>query len=123
MKWKLALLTGIAVFAAIALRGESTLPADQARQHLKAGALLVDVRTREEFQTGGLSGAVNIPLDTIKTGLTNLAPDKGKVVLVHCQSGRRSAVAEKQLRALGYTNVFNIGSFDQARRIVAPETK
>lgn len=118
MNWKLSLLAGAVVFAAFALRSKAALPADAAQNHLRAGALLVDVRTPEEFKSGSLPGAVNIPVNALKSGIANHAPDKGKVVLLHCQSGRRSAGAEKELRAMGYTNAFNIGSFSQARKIV-----
>lgn len=100
------------------LRSEATLPAAEARQKLQAGALLVDVRTKEEFADRKLPGAINIPVDSIKSGITKPAPDKSTAVLLHCRSGRRSAIAEKELRALGYTNVWNIGSFEQAEKVV-----
>lgn len=123
MNWKFSLLVVAAAIVAVTLRGESTLPADAARKQLLAGALLVDVRTAEEFKAKSLPGAVNIPVDAIKTGITNHAPDKSKVVLLHCKSGRRSAIAERELRAMGYTNAFSIGSFEQAQKIVEPAAK
>jgi len=105
------------------LRAEGTLTTEEARRQLAAGAKLVDVRTPEEFKTKSLPGAVNIPVDTIKTGITNHVTDKSKVILLHCRSGRRSEIAEKQLRSIGYTNAFNIGSFEQAERAVGPPPK
>lgn len=119
MNWKLPLLAGAVALAAFALRSKSALPTDEAKKHLQAGALLVDVRTAEEFKSGNLPGTVNIPLATLKTAITSHAPDKGKVVLLHCQSGHRSAAAEKELRAPGYTNAFNIGSFARAQKLVS----
>jgi phage shock protein E len=118
MNWKLLLLVIIVGGVVWALRGESALSAEKAREYLKAGALLVDVRTGEEFKSGSLPGAVNLPVDSIKTGITNQVTDKSKVVLLHCRSGRRSAAAEKELRAMGYTNAFNIGSYEQAKKLV-----
>ncbi len=118
MKWKFALLAAVAALIALNLRADATLSTDAAREKLKAGALLVDVRTPEEFAAQNLPGAINIPVDTVKSGITNHVPDKSKAVLLHCRSGRRSAIAEKELRSLGYTNVFNIGSFEQAQRVV-----
>ena len=118
MNWKIALLATATAVAAPASRAESTLPVEDAREKLQAGALLVDVRTPAEFAAQKLSGAVNIPVDSVKTGITNHVSDKSKVVLLHCRTGRRSAIAEKQLRSQGYTNVFNIGSFEQAARVV-----
>jgi phage shock protein E len=117
MNWKLPLLAGAVVLAALALRSRAAIPASEARKHLHAGALLVDVRTPGEFKSENLPGAVNLPLDTLKSGIANHAPDKSKVVLLHCRSGSRSAAAEKELRSLGYANAFNIGSFEQARKI------
>jgi phage shock protein E len=121
MKWKFILPAAVAALIAFNLRADSTLSTGEARQKLKAGALLVDVRTPEEFAASKLTGAVNVPVDTIKSGITNHVTDKSQAVLLHCRSGRRSAVAEKELRSLGYTNVFNLGSFEQARKVV--ETK
>lgn len=118
MNWKLILFVTVAAVAVITLRGQTTLPTVDARKKLQAGALLVDVRTPSEFAAQKLPGAINIPVDVIKTGITNQVLDKSKVVLLHCWSGRRSAAAEKELRAFGYTNAFNIGSFEQAKKIV-----
>lgn len=118
MNWKYLLIAVVAVGAVFALRGGSTLPVEKAQAQFKAGALLVDVRTPAEFAEKKLPGAVNIPLDTLQTGITNHVTDKSKAVLLHCRTGRRSGIAEKELRALGYTNVFNIGSFEQAQKVV-----
>lgn len=112
----LVFLAGVSL---LALRSESVLSAEQAREQLKTGALLVDVRTHEEFATKSLPGAVNIPVETIMTGITNCATNKSQIILLHCRSGRRSGIAETELRSLGYTNAFNIGSFEQAEKIVS----
>jgi phage shock protein E len=96
----------------------------EARAHLKRGALVVDVRTVGEFQAGHLTNAVNIPLAELKTKLPGVATNQAAVILLHCQSGQRSRIAERELRALGYTNAFNIGSLKQARKIqITPEPK
>jgi phage shock protein E len=94
------------------------LSVEAARERLKQGALVIDVRTVAEFQAGHLANAVNIPLDELKTGLPRRFPDRSTVLLLHCRSGRRSGIAEGQLHELGYTNAFNLGSFAQARKIV-----
>lgn len=118
MKWIL-LLAGLAVFVfALKLRAASTLSAAAARQYLQQGALLVDVRTPDEYSAGHLPGSVNIPLDRLREELPRRLPDRQKPVLLHCRSGRRSAVAEAQLRALGYTNAFNLGSYGQAEKLL-----
>lgn len=118
MKWILLITFVVGVVFALKLRAAGTLPAASAREHLKQGALLVDVRTVAEYNTAHLTNAINIPLDQIEQELPRRVPDKGQVVLLHCRSGRRSGVAEQQLRALGYTNVFNVGSYGQAEKLV-----
>jgi phage shock protein E len=118
MKWTLLLFIGAILVIVFKLRAAPVLPAAAAREHLKKGALLVDVRTIEEFNAGHLTNAVNSPLDQIREALPHHVPDKSKVLLLHCRSGRRSGIAEQQLRALGYTNALNIGSYQQAEKIV-----
>ena len=119
MKWTLLLLIGVLLAVVWKLRAAPALPATTAREHLKKGALLVDVRTVEEFNARHLTNAVNLPLGEIRETLPRRVPDKSTVLLLHCRSGRRSGMAEQQLRALGYTNAFNIGSYEQAEKIVS----
>ncbi len=118
MKW----IVGFAVVVLLVFTFKSgasgKLPPATAREHLKNGALLVDVRTVAEYSAKHLTNAVNIPLDQVQQELPRRVTDKSKVVLLHCRSGRRSGIAEQELRTLGYTNVFNIGSFGQAEAIV-----
>lgn len=114
------ILAGAAGLGLMATRltAAAELGPDEARAKLQAGAKLVDVRTVQEFREKNLPGAVNVPVDQIKTGITNVTMDKSQVILLHCRSGRRSGIAETQLRALGYTNAFNLGSYGQAEKIV-----
>ena len=81
-------------------------------------AVLVDVRTVGEFSSGNLPGAINIPLDSLQSGIEAKVSDRSDVILLHCRSGRRSGIAENELRAMGYTNAFNIGGFADAEAIV-----
>jgi phage shock protein E len=118
MKWTLLLLIAVSLAVVLKLKAAPELTVAAAREHLKKGALVVDVRTGEEFNTGHLTNAVNIPLDQIKEALPRRVPDKSKLLLLHCRSGRRSGIAEQELRALGYTNAFNIGTYEQAEKIV-----
>lgn len=93
---------------------------EEARRHLREGALLVDVRTPEEFAGGGVPGAINLPLSALPDAMLNQAPDKTRVLLLYCRSGGRSAIAAQRLRSAGYTRVFNLGSFSQAQRLGPP---
>ena len=114
----LAFAAVLAVLLVQVLKAGDILSQEEALKKLHAGALVIDVRTTEEFKSNSLPSVINIPLDVIKTGITNYVTNKSQVILLHCRSGRRSGIAEEELRSLGYTNTFNIGSFEQAKKVV-----
>lgn len=71
-------------------------------------AVLLDVRTREEYSSGHIEGSQNLPLQNIdKVGA--IVSDKSTPIFVHCQSGARSARAAEKLRQMGFTDVKDIG--------------
>lgn len=70
-------------------------------------AVLLDVRTEEEFRGGRIPKAVNLPLDRIGEA-ESLFP-KDTAVFVYCRSGARSARAAAALKSMGYAEVKNIG--------------
>ena len=70
--------------------------------------IVVDVRTKEEYETGHVKGALNIPYDEINE---EVALDKDKTILVYCRSGKRSKIAYDTLKELGYT-VIDLGAYD-----------
>lgn len=72
------------------------------------GAVLLDVRTPEEYAQGHVPESVNLPLDEIQTVLERF-PERDTPLFVHCRSGARSARAVKTLVQLGYGNVVDIG--------------
>ena len=72
------------------------------------GAVLLDVRTAEEYRDGHIDGSINIPLDKISS-VENIVKDKSTPLYVHCLSGGRSGQAVSYLKQMGYTNVKNIG--------------
>lgn len=72
--------------------------------------LIVDVREKEEYDSGHIENAVLFPLGSIdKDTAQELIPDKDKKVLVYCRSGARSANAAAKLAELGYTDVYDFG--------------
>ena len=75
------------------------------------GALLLDVRTVDEYAEGHIPGSINIPLDTVASVLERI-PDKDTPLFVHCLSGGRSGKAVAFLKKLGYTQVKNIGGIN-----------
>jgi phage shock protein E len=117
MKNSLWIILAIFLVAAVYFRARAgSLTPDVARQHRHNGALLVDVRSAEEFNSAHLPGAINIPHDKIGELLPARQPDKSTPILLYCRSGRRSGLAEHRLRELGYTNTFNLGSLAQAEK-------
>ena len=73
------------------------------------GAVLLDVRSRQEFQEGHIPGSRNVPLSAIEEAAA-LAEDKQTPLFVYCYSGARSGQAVRALRRMGYANVKNIGA-------------
>ena len=71
-------------------------------------AVLLDVRTKEEYAERKIEGSINLPLDEIQR-ITDVVPDKSTPVFLHCRSGKRSGRAQKILVSMGYTNAVNIG--------------
>lgn len=96
----------------------SQVSVKQARQLLAEGAVVVDVRTPEEFAGGHLPQAINIPLDQIEARLPERIAGKFSPILLHCASGMRSGTACDKLKAMGYTNAHNLGSYARAVEIV-----
>lgn len=79
------------------------------RQFLaKPGAVLLDVREKDEFQSGHIEGARNLPLSRIAEA-ERTVPDKDAALFVYCLSGGRSGQAKGQLERMGYRDVTNIG--------------
>ena len=71
---------------------------------IKTGAMVVDVRTVEEFEEEHYPRAVNIPVDQVHLRLADFG-DKQHPIIVYCASGSRSAYAAKILKAAGFTRV------------------
>jgi len=113
---RLVAFLALALLAALPAGAEISDAA--AQEYVKKGVLVVDVRTVEEFNAKRLTNVVNIPVSDVKEKFPKVVTNKSDVVLLHCRSGRRSEIAETELRALGYTNVFNIGSFERAEKIL-----
>lgn len=79
-------------------------------QLVREGAIIVDVRTGGEFNTGHIKGSVNIPVDKIANNADKLKAKK-KPIITCCASGSRSAMAKSVLKGKGITDVYNGGSW------------
>ena len=84
---------------------------EEAQQMLQdqPDAILLDVRTQEEYDTQHIEGATLLTDSDIASRAADVLPDKDAVILVYCRSGRRSAASSQQLAELGYTNVYDFG--------------
>jgi rhodanese-related sulfurtransferase len=78
---------------------------------------VIDVRTPEEFNAGHLEGAVNIPVEVgdFVGSVSQLDPE-GKY-LIYCKSGRRAGLAIDQMTQLGFTDMANLGSLENAASV------
>lgn len=76
------------------------------------GAVLLDVRTKDEFKSGNILGARNLPLANIDQAKT-VIKNKNTPVFVYCHSGARASQARSYLAKMGYTNVVDIGGLNR----------
>lgn len=93
--------------------GGNSIEADEASVLLSSGAVLIDVRTAEEYAEDFAEGSVNIPLDELEEGLSRYAEED--TLIFCCASGGRAAKAVEIAKAMGYTNVYNIGSYTKIK--------
>ncbi len=118
MNWATLGITLALLIVFLLVRRTGQISESKAAEHLKHGALVIDVRSPSEFAAGHLENAINMPLGEIDSLIARRVPDKQQVLLLHCQSGARSGMAKKRLVVLGYLQAYNLGSYDRAGRIV-----
>ena len=91
-------------------KSTADLTAEEAKVRMEENpdAILLDVRTQEEFDEGHIPGAVCLPNEFI-TAEMPFPFEKDAEILLYCRSGRRSAEATSKLRGMGFTHVFDFG--------------
>ncbi|HNP19850.1 MAG TPA: rhodanese-like domain-containing protein [Fulvivirga sp.] len=77
---------------------------------MKRKAIIIDVRSRGEFQSGHIEGSINCPVDELEKHLSKLK-DKDQPIITCCASGMRSGMAKRTLVAKGYKEVYNGGGW------------
>ena len=84
---------------------------EEAKKIMDSGEehIILDTREQDEFDEGHIPGAILIPYTEIENKAEEMLPDKDKLILVYCRSGRRSKIAAESLSKLGYTNVKEFG--------------
>ena len=88
------------------------ISAQTAHQMQQEGAVLIDVRSAEEHEEKAIKGSVSIPLDELEERLPEEYPDLGQVLIFYCSKGIRSQTAVERSRALGYVEIYSMGSID-----------
>ena len=113
------LLIGLALIVLVffVVKRAGQISPQQARELLSHDALILDVRSPDEFDADHLDSAVNIPLPELSKGITEMEVPSSRPILAYCLSGTRSSLACRTLRANGFTNVHNLGSLNRAKKI------
>jgi len=84
----------------------------QAMMQSESGYVIVDVRRADEFASGHIPGAINIPNESIDKTQPAELPDLDQLIMVYCRSGRRSKQAAEKLADMGYTNIVEFGGIN-----------
>ncbi len=77
----------------------------------KNGAIILDVRTPQEYKGGHIKGSINIPVEGLRKNIGKLEGKQDKTVITCCASGMRSASAKGILKAKGFKEVHNGGAW------------
>lgn len=91
--------------------GYRKITAEQAKARMEANedAIVLDVRTKSEYEEKHIPGAILIPNETIIDKQPESLPDLNAEILIYCRTGNRSRQASEKFIAMGYTNVYDFG--------------
>jgi phage shock protein E len=78
--------------------------------------LIIDVRTVAEWNNGHIDGAVLIPYDQIGEKIGAIVKDKAQRIFLYCRTGHRAGIAKEALEKLGYNDIINLGSLEDAAK-------
>jgi len=87
------------------------------KELISNGAVILDVRTKGEYQSGHLRNSINIPIDNLPKNIKKL--NKNRPIITCCASGARSASARRILKSNGFEEVFNGGSWYSLRKYMS----
>lgn len=82
------------------------------------GGFVIDVRSEAEWREGHLENAILIPYDRIETDIARVTGNRDAKLYLYCRSGRRSSIAVKTLTRSGYRNLVNLGTMENASRVL-----
>ena len=107
--------TLILILCGIVLLAISGCCSTESKISMENNAVLLDVRTPEEHKSGYLEGAVLLPLAELESKISSKVADKNTPVYIYCRSGRRAGTAVEKLKAMGYTDLHNLGGLKDAQ--------
>lgn len=81
---------------------------EELNSYIKQGAIVIDVRSSQEYREGHVDGAISIPDYQIKREIKKYISNKEQVIVVYCSTGHRSQRVQQILENMGYSNVYNI---------------
>lgn len=110
--WIAIILVAAAAFYAMRAAGKDT---SAAKDKIKQGALVLDVRTAGEFAGGHYTGAVNIPVQELKNRISELG-STNRAVVVYCAAGVRAGKAKQILLDAGFKDVTNAGGLSDLQK-------
>lgn len=85
---------------------------EKAKELVLDGAVLLDVRSAEEYKNGHLDSAINAPYTEIHFSISSIVSDKEQEIIVYCSTGKRSSQAKYTLNYMGYKNVYYLGGIE-----------
>jgi rhodanese-related sulfurtransferase len=93
---------------AAAMENVREVTVDETQRRLNDGAILIDVREDNEFESGHAAGATHTGRGIIERDIVQTFPDKDTELILYCGGGYRSALAADSLQKMGYTNVWSM---------------
>ena len=116
MGWIIIIVLSIVVVAGIAIKlyvsrmGGANISQAQLQEWMeqKSDLCILDVRTVREYNSGHVPGATNLDHKEISSHLDELMPYKDKKVVVYCERGVRTWMAQNALAKAGFTNVYHL---------------
>lgn len=110
-----ALIIGLLLSTACSQDSNTPSTEVQAWALIEQGALLIDVRTPQEYNQGHLENALLIPHNQLADRIGELGDDKTREIVLYCRSGGRAGKAEAILRQQGFNNVLNAGGYQDMK--------
>ena len=80
----------------------------QLKKMTEEGAILLDVRSPQEFEEGHIEKAISLPEYEIKDNIVQKLPDLSQIIIVYCNTGHRGQKAQRILQKIGYQKVYNL---------------